>query len=136
MNWTSVFASQRFPTWIPKGFDCMSLHNLCKKISGFLSFTHNALMYVSLSIEINFGNALNDIDIVCKLILLSSLKILLLISPKWTLFEGVKDSIENGSRICVFFHRRPWKIKLTNAFIFLPTSLFVMMCLSFTKIGY
>jgi hypothetical protein len=25
---------------------------------------------------------------------------------------------------------------LTNAFIFLPTSLFVMMCLSFTKIGY
>jgi hypothetical protein len=26
----------------------------------------------------------------------------LLISPKWTLFEGVKDSIGNGSRICVF----------------------------------
>jgi hypothetical protein len=26
----------------------------------------------------------------------------LLISPKWTLFEGVKDSIRNGSRICVF----------------------------------
>jgi hypothetical protein len=46
-------------------------------------------MYVSLSIESNFSNALNDIDVVCRSILLSSLKILLLISPKWTLFEGI-----------------------------------------------
>ncbi len=60
-------------------------------------------MYVSLSIESNFSNALNDIDVVYKSILLSSLKILLLISPKWTLFEGIKNSIGNGSRFCVFF---------------------------------
>jgi hypothetical protein len=32
MNWTFVFAGQRFPTWIPKGFVQMSLYNLCKKI--------------------------------------------------------------------------------------------------------
>jgi hypothetical protein len=59
----------------------MSLHNLCKNV-GFLNFTHNALMYVSLSIESNFSNMLNDINVVCKSILLSSLKIILLISPK------------------------------------------------------
>jgi hypothetical protein len=29
------------------------------------------------------------------------LKNLLLISPKWTLFEGVKNFIKNGSRIYV-----------------------------------
>ncbi len=57
---------------------------------------------MSLYIESNFSNALNDMDVACKSILLSSSKILLLISPKWTLFEGVKDSIKNGSRICVF----------------------------------
>jgi hypothetical protein len=34
-------------------------------------------MYVFLSIESNFSNALNDIDVVYKSILLSSLKILL-----------------------------------------------------------
>jgi hypothetical protein len=52
----------------------MSLHNLCKKIVGLIFFIHNALMYVSLSIEGNFSNVLNDIDVVCKSILLSSLK--------------------------------------------------------------
>jgi len=60
----------------------MSLHNLCKKIVGFLNFTHNALMYVSLSIERNFSNVLNDIDVVYKSILLSSSKKKLIISPK------------------------------------------------------
>jgi hypothetical protein len=39
----------------------MSLHNLYKKIVGVLNFTHNALMYVFLSIENNFNNILNDI---------------------------------------------------------------------------
>jgi hypothetical protein len=29
----------------------MSLHNLCKRIAGFLNFIHNALMYVFLSIK-------------------------------------------------------------------------------------
>jgi hypothetical protein len=60
----------------------MSLHNLCKKLVGFIDFICNAWMYVSLSIESNFNNAVNHIDVVCKSILLSSLKILLLISPK------------------------------------------------------
>ncbi len=60
----------------------MSLHNLCKKIVGVLNFTHNALMYVFLSIKKNFNNVINDMDVVCKSILLSSLQILLLISPK------------------------------------------------------
>jgi hypothetical protein len=53
----------------------MSLHNLCKKIVGFF-ITHNALMFVSLSIEFVFNNVLNDINVVCKSILLSSLEIL------------------------------------------------------------
>ncbi len=60
-------------------------------------------MYVFLFVERNFSNALNDINVVCNAILLSSLKILLLISPKWTLFEGIKNYIGNGSRFCVFF---------------------------------
>jgi hypothetical protein len=60
----------------------MSLHNLCKTVVGFFNFTHNALMYVSLSIERNFSNALNDIDVVYKSILLSSSKTILIISPK------------------------------------------------------
>ncbi len=60
----------------------MSLYNLCKKIVGFKKFIHNALMYVFLSIESNFNNALNDIDVVCRSILLSSSKNLLLISLK------------------------------------------------------
>ncbi len=59
-------------------------------------------MYVSLSIQSNFSKVLNDLDVVYKSILLSFSKIILLIPPKWTLFEGVKDSIGNGSRICVF----------------------------------
>jgi hypothetical protein len=50
----------------------MSLHNLSKKIVGLKCFTHNALMYVSLSIESNFCNVLNDINVVCKSILLGS----------------------------------------------------------------
>ncbi len=58
-------------------------------------------MYIFLSIENNFSNTLNDINVICKSILLSSLKNLLLISPKWTLFEGVKNFIKNGSRIYV-----------------------------------
>jgi hypothetical protein len=49
----------------------MSLHNLCKKTVGFLNFTSNALVYVSLSIKNNFSNVLNDIN-VYKSILLSS----------------------------------------------------------------
>ncbi len=60
----------------------MFLHYFCKKRFGFLDFTHNALMYVYLSIERNLNNVLNDIDVVCKSILLSFSKILLLISPK------------------------------------------------------
>jgi hypothetical protein len=59
------------------------------------------LRYAYLSIEKNYSNALNDIDVVCKSILLSLLKTLLIISLKWTLFEGVKISIGNGSKFCV-----------------------------------
>jgi hypothetical protein len=118
MNWTYVFACQRFPTWILKGFVCMLLHNLSKTIVGFLDFTRNALMYVFIYKKNNFSNALNDIDVVYKSFLLSSLKICLLISHKWTLFEGVNDSIKNGSRFFYFFHRRPWKIKSTNGMVF------------------
>ncbi len=87
--------------------------------------TCNALMYVSLSIESNFNNVSNDIDVVCKSILLMSSKILL---------KGLKFHWEWLNNLC-FFHRRPWKIELTNDLIFLPTSNFVIMCLSFTKIG-
>jgi len=39
-------------------------------------------MYVSLSIESNYNIALNDIDVVYKSILLSSMNLFLLISPK------------------------------------------------------
>ncbi len=65
-------------------------------VACFLNFTHNALMYVSLFIDNNFSNVLNDIDVVSKSILLNSSKFLLLISPKWTLFERVKVSMGNG----------------------------------------
>jgi hypothetical protein len=58
-------------------------------------------MYVSLFIKSNFSNALNDINVICKSILLSSSKILLLIYLNM-FFEGVKDSTGNGLRICVF----------------------------------
>jgi hypothetical protein len=44
----------------------MYLHNLCKKIVGFLNFPCNALICVFLSIESNFSGVLNDINIVCK----------------------------------------------------------------------
>ncbi len=54
---------------------------ICKIIS-FANFTHNALRYAYLSIEKNYSNALNDIDVVCKSILLSLLKTLLIISLK------------------------------------------------------
>ncbi len=118
MNWAFVFICRRLPTWIPKGFFCMSLHNLYKKIVGFLNFTHNALIYVYLSIGSNFSNALNDMDVVCKSILLCSLKILLLISPKWTIFEGVKDSIGNGSRIYVFSIQGHGKLNQQMAWFF------------------
>jgi len=37
-----------------------------------------------------FNSALNDIDAICESILLSLLKITLLISPKWTIFERLK----------------------------------------------
>jgi len=53
----------------------MSLHNLSKKIvKVFFYFTHNALTHVCLFIKRNSSNVLNDIDVVCKSILLSSLK--------------------------------------------------------------
>jgi len=102
MNSTSMFACQRFPTWIPKAFVCMSLHNFCKKIIGLLKFTHIALMNVFLSLNFFFNHVLNDKDVVCKSILLHSLKCFLLISPKWTHFEGVKHSIGNDSKIWGF----------------------------------
>ncbi len=54
----------------------------CKKIIGLLKFTHNALMYVILSIENYFNHVLNDIDDVCKSILLHSSICFWLISPK------------------------------------------------------
>jgi hypothetical protein len=60
----------------------MFVHNLCTTIVGFLNYIRNALMCVSFSIKNHFNNALNDIDVICKSILLSLLKILLLISPK------------------------------------------------------
>ncbi len=60
----------------------MSLHNIYKKIVGFQNFTHNALMYVFLSIESNFNKTLNDIDVVCKSISLSFSSFILLISLK------------------------------------------------------
>jgi hypothetical protein len=51
----------------------MYLQNLCKKIVGFYYFTFNAFMYVSLSMEIDYDNVMNDIvSVVCRSILLSS----------------------------------------------------------------
>ncbi len=55
-------------------------------------------MHVSLFIKRNSSNVLNDIDVVCKSILLSSLK-KLLISLKQTFFEKAKIFIWNVSRI-------------------------------------
>jgi len=53
----------------------MSLQNLCEKIVGFLNFTFNAFMYVSLSMEIDYNNVVNDIvSVVCRSTLLSSSK--------------------------------------------------------------
>jgi hypothetical protein len=60
----------------------MFLHNHCKKIVFSLNFICNAFVYVFLSIESHCSNALNDIDVVYKSILLSSLKFFLLISHK------------------------------------------------------
>jgi hypothetical protein len=71
----------------------MSLQDLCKKIVGFFYFTFNAFMYVSLSMEIDSKNVVNDIvGVVCRSILLSSSKKLLLISFKWVFFKGDKIS--------------------------------------------
>ncbi len=51
----------------------MSLQDLGKKIVGFFNFTFNAFMYVSLSMEIDYDNVMNDIvSVVCRSILLSS----------------------------------------------------------------
>ncbi len=87
-------------------------------------------MYVFLFIKSNFSSVLNDIDVVCKSILLSSLKILLLISPKWTLFDGVKDSIGNGSRICVFSIGGHGKLNWQMAWLFfLQVFLWWCVCL-------
>jgi hypothetical protein len=52
-------------------------------------------MYVSLSMEIDFKNIVNDIvGVVCKSILLSSSKNLLLISFKWVFSK--RDKISSG----------------------------------------
>jgi len=81
----------------------MSLQDLCKKIAGFLNFTFNAFMYVSLSyMEIDSKNVVNDIvGIVCRSILINSSKNSLLISVK-QVFSNLKDKFPSdiGSRIC------------------------------------
>ncbi len=59
----------------------MSLQKNCKNIISLSKLTCNALMYVFLSIESNFNHVLNDINVVCKSILLHSLNFFLLISP-------------------------------------------------------
>ncbi len=72
----------------------MSLPELCKKIVGFLNFTFNAFMYVSLSMEIDSKNVGNDIvGVVCRSILLSSSKKLLLISFKWVFSKGINFQV-------------------------------------------
>jgi len=61
MNWVFVFVCQNFPTWIPKGFKCIFLHNICKMILGFFNFTFKALMHISLSTKINSNNVMQNI---------------------------------------------------------------------------
>jgi hypothetical protein len=69
-------------------------------------------MYVSLSLEIDSKNVVNDIvGVVCRSILLNSSKKLLLISFKWVLSEGDKFSSGIGSIICVFSIRGHGKLK-------------------------
>jgi hypothetical protein len=73
----------------------MSLQDLCKKIVGFLNFTFNAFMYVSLSMEIDSNNVMSDIiSVVCRSILLGSSKKLLLISFKQFFFpKGINFQV-------------------------------------------
>jgi len=105
MNWASIFTCQRFPTWIPNEFVHMYLQNLCKKIVGFYYFTFNAFMYVSLSMEIDYDNVVNDIvSAVCRSILLSSSKNLLLISFKRVFSKG--DKFPSGIGSIIFISSR------------------------------
>ncbi len=127
MNWTLCLLAKNFQHEYQRDL-CICFYIIFVK-------THNALRYVYLSIENNSSNALNDIDVICKSFLLSSSKLLLIISHKWTLFEGVKIFIGNGSKRKKFFPSDPWKFKSINGLIFFPTSIFVMMCLNFTEIG-
>ncbi len=61
----------------------MSLQDICKKTVGFFYSIFNAFMYISLSMNINSKNVVNGIiGVVCRSILLSSSKKLLLISFK------------------------------------------------------
>jgi hypothetical protein len=55
----------------------------------------------------------------------------LLISPKWTLLEGVKYSTGNGSRICVFPIGSHGKLNQQMAWFFFLQVFFVTMCLNF-----
>ncbi len=90
MNWTSIFTCQRFPTWIPNEFVHISLQNLYKKIVGF---SISLLMHLSLSMEIDYNNVMNDIvSVVCGSILSSSSKKMLSNSFKRVLPKGDKFS--------------------------------------------
>jgi hypothetical protein len=69
-------------------------------------------MYVSLSMEIDYNNVVNDIvSVVCRSILLSSSKKLLLISLKRVFSKGDKFLSSIGSIICVSSRRDHGKIK-------------------------
>jgi hypothetical protein len=80
-------------------------------------------MYVFLSVENNFSNALNDIDVVCKSILLIFLKLFLLISLNEPFLKRLKIPLEMVQEF-VFFHRRSWKIKSTNDLYNIDLNLF------------
>jgi hypothetical protein len=81
----------------------MSLQDICKKFVSFFNFTFDAFMYISLSLEINSKHVMNDIvGIVCRSILLSSLRKLLLISFK------------------LVFSKGDFQVVLVQEFVFLP----------------
>jgi len=53
-------------------FVYMFLQDLCKTIVGFLNFTFNTFMYISLFMEIDFKNVVNDIvGVVCRSIFIN-----------------------------------------------------------------
>jgi hypothetical protein len=106
MNWTFVFACQRFPTQISNEFFHIRLQVLYINIVEFLNFIFNTFMYVSLSIEIDSMNVVNGYCL--KVHFIKLIKFLLLIWIKHVFSKGDKFPNCIGSKIYISSIKGPW----------------------------